>query len=193
MKGKKFLFFLGGGLLLASAWALQHQWRDKSLSFSPSFEIERVEKIQLGKASPGSNPQSPHLVTLVKAKQPDASDWRIPDLSNARADERKIERLLKEIRSSKGKLVGRDPSLFPNFGLRNEEALQLSLFDGNWTPLFTLLIGVKKEGAQTFVREPGSNRVYRVNGDLLEAMGVQGEPARENAGQDFWIKGEKEL
>ena len=191
MKGKKFLFFLVGGLLII-AWAAQHQWRVKPLPFSPSFEIERVERIQLGKASPASSPQSPQLVTLVKAKQPDASNWRIPDLSNARADERKIERLLKELRLSKGELVGRDPSLFPNFGLRNEEAFQLSLFDGNWTPLFTLLIGAKKEGAQTFVREPGSNGVYRVKGDLLEAMGVQGDPTRENVGQDFWVKMEKE-
>jgi len=190
MKGRKFLFFLGGGLLII-AGALQYQWRDKALSFHPSFEIERVEKIQFGKASPDSNPPLPQLVTLVKAKQPDASDWRIPDLSNARADEEKIERLLKEIRRSKGRLVGGGPSRFSNFGLQNEEAFQISLFDGNWAPLLTWLLGTKKEGAGTFIREPGSNRVYHVDSNLLEAAGIQGDLAYEKPTYDFWIKEEK--
>lgn len=191
MKGKKFLFGLGGGLLLLMGWMLHQHWREGLLYLPSSFEINRVERIQLGKkGSPALDSQFHHLITLVKAKRTDYSDWRIPDLSNAPADEQKIERLLKEITRSKGKLVGRGPSLFSNFGLRNEEAFQISLFDANWTPILSLLIGVKKEGTETLVREPGSDRVYRIDSNLLEAMGIQGDLAHEKPSYDFWIKGE---
>ena len=192
MKGKKFLFLGGGGLLLLMGWALHHQWRVGSAPLPLSFELEQVEKIQLGKGSPASDSDLPHLVTFVKAKRSDDSDWRIPDLSNAQADEKKIERLLKEMHRSKQKLVGQDPSLFSNFGLGNGEAFQVNLFDGNWTPLLSLLVGVKKEKAQTFIRQPGSNQIYRVDGDLLEAIGIEGDPVREKPNLDFWIKAQEE-
>lgn len=186
ISGKKFLFFLGSGLLLIAAWAIYHQWQDRTPAFPPSFDIERVERIQFGKASPSSDASS-SFITLVKTKQLHVSDWRIPDLSNARVDGRKVERLLQDLRASKGKLVGRDPVLFSNFGLRNDEAFQISLFDGNWTPLLALLIGAKKEGIQTFIREPGSNQVYRVNVDLLEAMGIKEAHPYEAPSHEFWV------
>ena len=163
-----------------------HQTDKSSLRFS--FEVNEVEKIQIGRGSSVNNPTAHLLLTLVKATRMHEQDWKIPDLGNASADRTKINRLLEQIHHIQGQLVVNDESAFSDFGITNEAAFRVSLFSQNWKPILTLLIGNKRNGLHSFIREMGSLSVYQVDGDLLSFIGIKDEADNQRPIIDFWLE-----
>lgn len=177
-------------LLIAGVVARQFQKPAADLatqeyvSLGLSFDTSKVEKIQLGKGAVSSDPQRGLLVNIVK----DASGkyWRIPDFSNATADQDKINEFLKQINEAKGELRGSDKALFADFKIGEDEAFRVELLDKDWKSLLTFFIGAKKAGYDLFVRKDGSDAIYLTNANLLGAMGVYGDPEKEKSPMDYW-------
>ncbi len=142
-----------------------------------SFDAEQAAKIELakGKAEPA--------VTLVKQND----RWLVSNFLNAGADKNKIEQLLKVVREATGEIRGKDPSLFKDFGIADEEAYRLSVFDSENKPLLVLRLGIKKPSYEAmFLRQDGSNSVYLTTADVFGQMGLWGDPATESLKADYW-------
>ena len=126
--------------------------------------MDRVERIQIGR-----RPDMP-LLTIVKAKQGEDFSWRIPDLGNARADAKKIDELLsqlqkiaEEIKSERG---GEATSLEGK-----GESFRVLLYDGNWNPLFALMMGQNEDPAgRHWVRQEGSASTHWTSVNLLSLL-----------------------
>lgn len=149
------------------------------------FDINQIEKIQIGKGGPAEDPSAHLLVTLVKAKRTNEQDWKIPDLSNASVDHEKVNHLLRQIRYSEGRLVTPDRAADSDFGMRHQNTFRVSLFDGNWKPILTLFIGNKTESGHSFIRRDESEAVYQIEGDLLASTGINAQTQRPTA--DYWL------
>lgn len=158
-----------------------------------SFDVAQVERIQVGGVNVAPESQPYFLITMVKAKQSGASNWRIPDLMNAEADRRKIEGLVNQIREAKTELTASGSSFFDDFGVGNEDGVQVNFFDGEWNPLLTLIIGVKQEGGYSFIRQSGSDRIYRTPGNLLESAGIDLTSKRPQLAVDYWLAGKAQM
>ena len=140
------------------------------------FEPAKAVKIELSHA--GSQ------VVLQKA----GAGWTIPSLSNFRANEDAVARLLERIRSmTKGDLVTQDPSNFVKYRVQESEAPHVKVLDGSGQaiadfyqgrPYFDPEAAQQSNGRLTsldcYVRAAGSNDVYRV-GDFHPI-----EPVRAN-------------
>lgn len=152
------------------------------------FDINEIEKIQIGKGGAADDPAAHLLVTLVKAKRIDEQDWRIPDLANASVDSTKVKHFLEQIRTAEGQLIAADPSIFSEFGIGNQEAFRVTLFNGNWKPVLSLFLGNKTDSlGYSFIREIGSNSVYQIESNLLASIGKPEDAKAERPTTDFWL------
>lgn len=178
MRLKSIFIFLVVLLIFASAASLL--FRRIQGPSRISVDIRRVEKIQLGRVGLTETPEAHTLVTIVKAKGQDPNEWRIPDLSNAQADPKKVNQFLNEIANLKrgGKIQGEDKVIF-----------RISLFDAQWSPLAMLLVGSArdKEGRLYVYREDAKG-TYLADPSLLSAMGIFGDSAAEQPRSDYWIE-----
>ncbi len=148
-----------------------------------SFEIDKVQKVQVGKgdAAPEGKPL---IFTIVKDE---LAGWRIPDFQNARADEEKTRKLLKDIREAKGELRAKDKSLLADFKIDDKQAYRIGLYDKDWTEILTLYIGAKLAGNDLlFIRKSGSDSVYVTNAFLLGDMGIFGEVEKQKPEISYW-------
>lgn len=177
MRLKSIFIFLIVLLIFASAASLL--FRRIQGPSRISIDISRVEKIQLGRVGPTETPEAQTLVTLVKAKGPDRIEWRIPDLSNAQADPKKVDQFLNEIvnLSQGGKIQAKDKVIF-----------RIALFDAQWSPLAMLLVGSARDPeGRLYVYRENSKGTYLANPNLMSAMGILGDPTAEQPRADYWI------
>ncbi len=123
---------------------------------------------------------------LVELIQDNKRQWRIPALWNARADQQKIRQLFSRLSAVRGELRGNDASLFKDFGLEEDKALQLRFADTKGEIYQTILINPKKPDIKhTFIRLAGSNKSYFASTDFLTLIGSLGsEPTKPNP--EFW-------
>lgn len=150
---------------------------EEYLPLDLSFDPSKVEKAQIGKGGISS-------FTVVKGE---GGIWRIPDFLNARADQKKIDDLLKEIRETKGELRARDKALFPDFEIDEKQAFQVSLLDQSGANLLSLYIGNKLAGDNLlFVRRDDSNEVFVAEANMLTSIGINGKPSEEKPKADYW-------
>ena len=187
MKSRAGLFLLAIVLAAAVIFAvipLLHRPSDPS-TLRLSFDVNQIEKIQIGKGGPADDPAAHLLVTLVKAKRTGEQDWKIPDLSNASVDHEKVNHLLKQIRYAKGRLVTKNRLAYSEFGLSHQDTFRVSLFNGKWKPILILLIGSKTDLGLSFIRRGGSKAIYQVEGDLLSSIGIADKTRRPSA--DYWL------
>ena len=162
--------------------------KEEYVPLALSLRAESVEKIEIEKKVTGAEQsQKPVLFALVAKAKEGQKIWRIPDLSNARADKAKIERLIKDIHEAKGELRGKGASLHKDFGLEEEKALRVSFYDAVGADLLTLFIGEKRFAAgEIFIRQKDSDSVYLVNTDLLSRIGIYGDSSKEKPTSEFW-------
>ena len=157
-----------------------------------SFDAAAVQKIDISKpkaATAGAGKKEEEYVELVKKND----IWKVSGLFNARADEDKIEKFLKELREAKGELRAKDKALFPDFGIGDNEAYRIVLTGGanageaGRLPLLDLRIGTKKADYRSlFVRKEGSDPIYVTDANLFGEMGLYGDPKTESLNQDYW-------
>ncbi len=141
-----------------------------------SFDAGAIEKLELSQADK-------KLVELVKEN----GQWRIPGLSNARADQKKAGEFLKEIQQAKGEVRANDPALLGDFGLGGDQALRVSLFEKNEKLAARFLIGTQKaDSGFVFLRFENSDTIYLAQADLLTPMKVYGSLSEQKPSADSW-------
>jgi hypothetical protein len=108
-------------------------------------------------------------VTLEKKDE----NWTVPGKYGARADTKRIDNLLGDLRGLKGEVRARKPSLFGDFAITDEQAVHLIVRDTGGSELAHLLIGkAGPDWRSSFVRKAGEDAVYLVNVPLLSRIGV---------------------
>ena len=141
-----------------------------------SFETGAVEKILLSKAAEKS-------IELIKEN----GQWRIPGLWNARADEKAVQKFLAEIRQAKGEVRSSDHALLKDFGLGDDQALSVSLFEKGEKPVVRFFIGGERaEEGFVFLKFENSDTVYLAQADLLTPMKVYGSLSEKKIAADSW-------
>ncbi len=151
--------------------------KEEYTSLQFSFDPPSVEKILIAKGPEKS-------VELMKEN----GQWKIPGLWNARADEQQIENFLKDIWQAKGEIRANDLALLGDFGLGNDQAFSVSLFEGGEELTARFLIGSQRADAGfVFLRFENSNTVYLAQADLLTPMKLYGELDQQKPSQDAWV------
>ncbi len=141
-----------------------------------SFDTGVIEKILLSKAAEKS-------IELVKEN----GQWRIPGLWNARADENAIQKFLAETRQAKGEVRSSDSSLLKDFGLGDDQALSVSLFEKSEKPAVRFFIGGERaEDGFVFLKFENSDMVYLAQADLLTPMKVYGSLNEKKLSAESW-------
>lgn len=142
------------------------------------FDSSKVHRMEIWKGSKGK------LVELAQTPQ----GWRVINFFNTRADQEKINQLMKQIQDLKGELRATDPSLFSDFAIQEDQAYRLILMDQNNEAVLDLLLGGKKPNIydSVFIRKNGSNSVHLGKTDFFGYLGLWGDPEKESPKPDFW-------
>ncbi len=99
--------------------------------------------------------------------------WIVPSKYGARADTKRIDSLLNDLRGLSGEARVRDPALFEEFAITQKQAVHLIVRDTGGTEMMHLLLGkAGPDWRSSFVRIAGGNSVYLVNVGLLSRLGV---------------------
>lgn len=100
--------------------------------------------------------------------------WRTPSLWNAKADTEKVERFLNSLSRLKGEVRSDAEDVLSDFGITDEQALHVTVFQ-DARPLLHLLLGTAQAGwQQLFVRQANSSTVFLTQSNLLSEMGIWG-------------------
>lgn len=187
MKTKQ-LINLGVILAVISALVVVKQFQkpkelttQEYLPLNISFDSSAIESIDFLKPQGGEE----QYVEIVKSG---SEAWKLKSLSNTRADKNKIEEFLKELKSVKGELRGKDKKVFKDFQIGDDEALQVVLKGKDQKALFDLRVGLKKTARSVFVRRSGSDEVFMTPADLFGKMGIYGDPKTEQIDNSFWAE-----
>lgn len=151
---------------------------EEYLPLNISLEAEKVYKIVIRK------PKSKTLILKRKDK-----DWIVFLDWQTQANKKKIERLIKEISLLKGELRSRSKEVFPDYGISDEEAIQLSFFDKEEKKIEEILVGIKKLAwNKCFVRKRDSSSVYLVEKNIFGLLGIYGSPQESELKIDNWVE-----
>ena len=149
-------------------------------SLDLSFQQDKVQKIDISKPRNASEEQYSSL-------SKDAEGWKSASMNGARADQGKIEELLKALDGIKGELRGRGKKLFADFGIDDDHAYVIALADAAGKNILKVYIGNKITPQQSiFIRREGSDSVYISDAGLFNQIGINGDPASANLANDFW-------
>jgi hypothetical protein len=120
-------------------------------------------------------------ITSIRIQKKDSADiaitkkdnsWTVPSLWNAPADEKKVTKFMETLSALRGEERANSAEVLPDFGIRDEEAIHLVLFDDSGEKTH-LLAGTKNAGwGNLFLRKNGSNKVYIVAVELSALIGV---------------------
>lgn len=103
--------------------------------------------------------------------------WVVPSKYGARADEKRINNLLDDLRGLSGEVRADSEELLGDFGITEDLAVHLIIKDSVGSQITHLLIGkAGPDWRSSFVRSAGSSSTYLVNVGLLSRLGV-GRPA----------------
>jgi len=134
-----------------------------ALSFA--FDETRAAKVVFAKS------QTPEF-TLVK----ESSGWVLPELWNAKAADEKIKTLLSGLASVRGELRADDETLLGDFGISDESALGIQIFDAQGAVLADLKVGSQRAGSNSiFIRRSANTAVYYADLDLFRQLGLYGK------------------
>ena len=160
-----------------------------NLSFEPN-QIMKI-KIKKGQAEPpqgaraveGATQERVGIYTeLVK----DKNQRKVVTLSNAHADQKKIEDLLTELRQMKGELRGKGKELFGDFGIHEEGTFHILFQDAAGFPVLNLILGNKKANGSVFIRQKDSEEIYLTEANLFNSIGIYGDPEDEEPDSNYW-------
>ena len=143
-----------------------------------SFDSAKVSTIEIGRGKD---------VKAVEIKKNGTGAWVLPTFFGARADEKKIQDLLKTIPEAKGELRAKDKALFADFGLTEDKAYRIGFLDAAGKPVFALLLGPKiPQYASVFLRKADSDQVFYAGADLFGKIGVYDDPEKSFPKSDTW-------
>ena len=183
MKSKQLITLVGVLVLLSAGVVFKQAQKPAELttevysSLDLSFSDALVAEISLSQGN------SSERIMIKKIDD----QWRLPDLSNSRADENKIKKLLDAIDDAKGEVRGNSKAIWSDFGIEDDEGIKISLMDRNAKELLALVLGVKKVGrSASFLRQKGDEKVYLVEPNLFSSIGIFGDPAQKGPELRFW-------
>jgi hypothetical protein len=126
----------------------------------------RVDSIRGFDLYQGAHPQD-----IVRVRQRDGA-WVVPSRFEAPGNSTKIQQFLTQFSTLQGELRADSTALLGDFRLTDEQALHLKVYtDAPDQPAFSLLVG-KGSGSNSFVRRAGEGRVYSVNLNLYNSVGL---------------------
>ena len=112
--------------------------------------------------------------------------WTVPALWNAPADEKKMKAFMETLSGLKGEERANSTEVLSDFGIRDEEAIHLVLFDETGEKTH-LLAGTKNAGrGNLFLRRKGSNKVYLVPAELASQIGISMDSTRAKLDANQW-------
>jgi hypothetical protein len=142
-----------------------------------------VDKDKVAKITISNRAQADTKVELIKEN----ADWKVSSLWNARADQEKINNLLKGISEAKGEVRAKGKNLFSDFGIEDDKAVHVVFSDTAGKEMLTFFIGTKKADADSlFIRKQNADAVYLTDANLLGNIGIYGEPAEEKPSSEYW-------
>ncbi|MBN2010172.1 DUF4340 domain-containing protein [candidate division KSB1 bacterium] len=113
-------------------------------------------------------------IRMEFTKQED-NQWRTPTTFNAKVREYNMNRLLDDVLEMTGKVATDDPKHQEMFEITDNMGIHLLLKDQAEKPLVNLIIGKRGEDFNSgFVRFGDKEKVYRVDKNILSALGVNG-------------------
>lgn len=149
-----------------------------------SLDRDRIAKIKIEKAPGSKENQEPAVASTELVKEND--QWKVAALSNARADQKKIEDFLAEIHQAKGELRGEGKELFGDFGIQDEGTFHVLLQDAAGVSILNLVLGNKKADGSIFIRKKDREEIYLTEADLFSLMGIYGDPENETPDPHYW-------
>ncbi len=170
---------LGAGIALRSTQKPPQLVSEELTLLDLSIDPARVEKIKIQKGQ-----DSAGVIELAKQN----GIWELKALTAGRVSAEKAEELLMSLQKIKGEPRGRGQNIFPDFGIEDEKAFQLSFYPQSGPALLELYVGIKSAGdGFVFLRKKGSETVYRAESDLPVKFGA-GEMLEESVlSPDFWV------
>ncbi len=182
MKGRQ-LLILGGvlvalviiGLVAKFAGTKEPGGLDEDILIE-KFEPEKVAAIEFYHGA------SPAKKVLLEKKD---SKWVVPAKHDAPADAKRIDEILKDLQGLGGEIRAREPSLFDQFEITQEQAIHLLLRGSSGSEMLHLLIG--KSGGDwnsSFARKAGSNTIFVVDKPLLSRLGINQPKSGQLSGID---------
>ena len=114
--------------------------------------------------------EKPARKVILKKKN---GNWTVPSRFGARADTKRIDKLLAGLPGLSGEARVRELSLFGEFDITEEQAVHLIVRDTGGSEITHLLVGkAGPDWRSGFARKAGGNSVYLVNVALLSLLGV---------------------
>jgi hypothetical protein len=187
MKGKQ-LLILGSVLVVLVVICFVAKYAGKEVPGGLGEDV-LVEEFDPGKvaameffhgASPGRK------VVLTK----EDSKWIVPSKYDAPADAKRIDQVLDDLQGLGGEIRAREPSLFDQFEISEEQAIHLILRDGNDSTIAHLLIGKSgSDWSSSFARNAGANTVFMIDKPLLSRLGISRPKSGPLSGIDemLWV------
>jgi len=137
--------------------AQREEWR-------PLIPAERIKKISFSKSG-GS--------AAVLEREP--GGWKVQTLSGADADTQKINILLGALSGLKAELRAEGEELYGRFGVAENQAFRLQLWDDADGAVLDFYMGAKRAGQGVFIRLPGKPKIYFVPEELPAFFGLFGD------------------
>ncbi|MBN3038609.1 MAG: DUF4340 domain-containing protein [Candidatus Omnitrophica bacterium] len=163
----------------------------KQTLFKPEIETVEYESLKIS-----LQPEDIYTLELKKSRDDDIlrfekgedGFWRIPEKWDIRAKNDQIEKLINDISQLQGELRSSSAELLSDFGISEEKAFSISMFDKEGKPQKIFYIGSKRPGfGASFLRKGDSSNVYLVNKDVLAWMGIYGDPQEAKFNAEQWM------
>lgn len=165
----------------------------KSFFMKPPVEITEYKHLEISFAPAGIHAvEMKNLATnaLIKLERK-GDDWFIPSRWDVRGDKGRIEHLMNQLKELSGEVRSTSPELLDDYGIGDNEAFSLTMFDEEGRAQETLLIGidVPAGGGVSFLRKAGSADVYLVDKDVFSLIGVRRTRALDQGvlNVDHWV------
>ena len=185
MKPKQFLIVIIAFAILGALYLLQQSGKvevSQDLGFekllSSDFTIGDVQEIKCYRTG-----QEDKAVVLKKKDD----KWEVGSKFDAPATESKVQELLEKLGKLEGELRSSNESVLEDYGISDDQALNLMVYGENDQSLGHLLLG--KQGPryqETFVRRSGSPKVYLVSENLRSLFGLYGGQADKDPDSKQW-------
>ncbi|NCC24317.1 MAG: DUF4340 domain-containing protein [Deltaproteobacteria bacterium] len=110
-------------------------------------------------------------------------EWILPEMYDALADEHQVRELIRMARELRGEFRAEDKALLADFGLvEGPESKGFRMIGTSGQTLLDIQVG-KGDGRSAFVRRPGEDRVYVVQGNILFQTGLN----RDSLDRSRWM------
>jgi hypothetical protein len=133
------------------------------------FDPANAGRVLISRTGKQEGPEpEPSPVELVKEN----NSWKVGSLWNVPADPARAETLVRALGSLSGEVRATGKKLFPDFGIRDDEAISVKIFDVESRPLSDLWLGAKQAGNGYFIRKASGEEIYFVESDMPDLLAI---------------------